>query len=272
MAFESVWLATDLGDDAVGPYLHAMRIGAGASCPVTVLHVQEGGGPAGWEALPTPEVLAGRWAEVDLPDVEREVLRAASTTAMLGPLLTHEGPALLVLGTHRPSGIQRWLRGSVSEILARRSMQALIVPDGVTPFVDPSTGRVRLRRVIVPVGHRRAQVGLDAAAALLDVLQVDAELVLVHVGDRPPHLQAPSDRRVRSVVVSDGDVAGRVLEVAMREGAELIVMATDGHDSLADHLWGSRTERVIRDSPVAVLSVRVDASSAASRRERPDRG
>lgn len=255
MSFESVWLATDLGDGALVPYVHALRVGAGAGCPVTLLHVQGASGTTNWDALPTPDVLETHWS-LSMPEVDHHILHSASTTAMLAPLVERDGPALLVLGTHRRAGLQRWMKGSVAETVARRSLHALVVPDGVRPFVEPDSGRVRLAKVVVPVGYSRAQNGVDAAVALLDALDASAELVLVYVGEVFPALELPTGHRVRKVQVTGGEVVGRVLEVVTRENADLIVMATDGHDSLADDLWGSRTERVIRETPVPVLSVR----------------
>jgi len=41
--------------------------------------------------------------------------------------------------------------------------------------------------------------------------------------------------------------------VARVEKADLIVMSTRGHDSFADRILGSNTERVVRHAPCPVL-------------------
>ena len=46
-----------------------------------------------------------------------------------------------------------------------------------------------------------------------------------------------------------------IVEAARLERADLIVMCTHGHDSLADRLLGSHTERVIGHAPCPVLVV-----------------
>jgi nucleotide-binding universal stress UspA family protein len=48
----------------------------------------------------------------------------------------------------------------------------------------------------------------------------------------------------------------RILEVAAREGARLIVMGAHGRTALADALLGSKVERVTRLAPIPVTVVR----------------
>ena len=55
--------------------------------------------------------------------------------------------------------------------------------------------------------------------------------------------------------VHGGPVWQRIVETAAVEKADLIVMATRGHDSLADRMIGSNTERVVRHAPCPVLVV-----------------
>jgi nucleotide-binding universal stress UspA family protein len=50
-----------------------------------------------------------------------------------------------------------------------------------------------------------------------------------------------------------GTVWDRIVHVARVEKVDLIVMSTHGHDSLADHVLGSNTERVVRHAPCPVL-------------------
>jgi nucleotide-binding universal stress UspA family protein len=53
--------------------------------------------------------------------------------------------------------------------------------------------------------------------------------------------------------VQHGPVWQRIVETARLEKADLIVMSTRGHDSLADRMMGSNTERVVRHAPCPVL-------------------
>jgi nucleotide-binding universal stress UspA family protein len=54
----------------------------------------------------------------------------------------------------------------------------------------------------------------------------------------------------------------RILEVAEREGARLIVMGAQGRTALGDVLLGSKVERVTRLAPVSVTIVKAGAGRA----------
>jgi len=60
---------------------------------------------------------------------------------------------------------------------------------------------------------------------------------------------------VRTGVV-EGDIHRQILDYATEEGVDLIVMGTHGRRGLDRLLIGSVTERVVRSSPVPVLTVR----------------
>ena len=53
--------------------------------------------------------------------------------------------------------------------------------------------------------------------------------------------------------IHKGPVWDRIVHTARLERADLIVMSTRGHDSLADRVVGSNTERVVRHAPCPVL-------------------
>ena len=52
-------------------------------------------------------------------------------------------------------------------------------------------------------------------------------------------------------------MAKTILTAANEHQVDLIAMATRGHDSVLDSVFGSRTERVIHRAPVPVLAVPV---------------
>ncbi|MCA9775579.1 MAG: universal stress protein [Candidatus Eremiobacteraeota bacterium] len=64
--------------------------------------------------------------------------------------------------------------------------------------------------------------------------------------------KAPADIRV---LVVEGPVAQKIIDVAEEEGAGLIVMTTQGAGGLARWLIGSAAERVVRHAPCPVLTI-----------------
>jgi universal stress protein A len=66
-----------------------------------------------------------------------------------------------------------------------------------------------------------------------------------------------------------GDPAVEVLQAATRLGIDLIVMATHGRKGLRRLVLGSVAERVVRESPCPVLTVKPAAVRAGTSRTRP---
>lgn len=66
-----------------------------------------------------------------------------------------------------------------------------------------------------------------------------------------------TDARLRyQLYVATGDPSAHVLDVAKRVGADLIVLATHGRKGLRRLILGSVAERVVREAPCPVLTVR----------------
>lgn len=61
-----------------------------------------------------------------------------------------------------------------------------------------------------------------------------------------------------------GDVAETILETALEQKVDLIVMGTHGRHGLAHLLLGSVAERVLRDAPCPVLTARAQPQSQAA--------
>ena len=85
-----------------------------------------------------------------------------------------------------------------------------------------------------------------------------------HEEDRQEELAELARERIPDAVrcetlVMSGDPAERVLETARGLAADLIVMGTHGRRGLSHLVLGSVAERVVRESPVPVLSVHANA-------------
>jgi nucleotide-binding universal stress UspA family protein len=89
-------------------------------------------------------------------------------------------------------------------------------------------------------------------------LGVEPEVHILHIGAKAPRL-APPEPPTHRVTIDrrDGNVVDGILQAAGELGANLICMATAGHDGILDAIRGSTTERVLRQAPCPVLAVPV---------------
>jgi nucleotide-binding universal stress UspA family protein len=98
---------------------------------------------------------------------------------------------------------------------------------------------------------------LDAASnaagrgeALMRQTQDELQALLVRLGDsRRMPAEAPS------IAVVTGDPAEAILAQISESNADLVVMGTKGLEGAKRLVFGSTTERVLRESPVPVLAV-----------------
>jgi nucleotide-binding universal stress UspA family protein len=135
------------------------------------------------------------------------------------------------------------------------------------------------RKILVPIdfgpsSHAALEIALDLAS------KYGAALYVVHVYEFPAYAYTPTappimsavqdaartrfDEAMQRIAARKPDVKGFLREgapcaeiLAVREGvgAELIVMGTHGRTGVARALIGSVAEKVIRTSPVPVLTV-----------------
>lgn len=100
------------------------------------------------------------------------------------------------------------------------------------------------------------ELGGPDVADWAEKLDVASRSELQRAVDR--HQRARS-RPLKTVMVA-GIPYGDILRVAEEENADLIVMGTHGRTGLPHMLLGSVAERLVRSSPIPVLTVRAPAS------------
>jgi len=150
------------------------------------------------------------------------------------------------------------------------------------------------RKVLCPIDFsEHSLTALDVALKV--VQQNDAALYLLNVAPIPagaagfqpvpldPYPYVEKDRREQleklaqeripatvryEMLVTSGDPAERVLETARGLDADLIVMGTHGRKGLGHLVLGSVAERVVRESPIPVLTVHSTARVRKAARDR----
>jgi nucleotide-binding universal stress UspA family protein len=273
----SILHATDFTVSSELAFAHALKIALAGKTKLYLLHADpDTGEEVDWSAFPGVRRTLARWgvlpegspmsdvgdklgihlAKVSAPD--RDAVRA------IVRFVNDHKADLIVLATHGREGMPRWLRGSVAEPAAREAdTPTLFLPPGTRGFVDPENGALRLRTVLIPFDHRpRPYAAVREGARLCRTLSLsDIALHLVYVGEQGdmPALEFESaipfevTREARS-----GEVVDEILAAAAACQADLIAMATAGHQGFLDALRGSTTERVLRHAPCPVLAVPAD--------------
>jgi nucleotide-binding universal stress UspA family protein len=183
---------------------------------------------------------------------------------------------LIVIGTHGRRGVPRFLLGSVAEKVVRRSPVPVLT-------VGSETRVASFKKILVPVDTgpasdaavEQAVVLAGALGAGVTVLHVYEAPILVYPGAGyvPIHdvslaLETSARAAVDAVVhrlagrvsqvtglVRQGSAWRNINDVALEIGADLIVLGTHGRRGVPRALIGSVAEKVVRTSPLPVLTV-----------------
>ena len=180
---------------------------------------------------------------------------------------------MVVMGTHGRSGFKKWIYGSVAEKIVRQS------PVPVMSVHNPLR-KFAFEKILVPVdfstfSRRAVSQAKDMAAVFR------SKLTFLHVVEAQMHpafyaghidtlfainpgFKGKATESLRefvgdhpdvSLMVTEGQAYNEILQQADAQGVDLILMSTRGLSGLAHFLVGSTTERVVRMSPIPVLTV-----------------
>jgi nucleotide-binding universal stress UspA family protein len=183
---------------------------------------------------------------------------------------------LLVMGTHGRSGIGKLLLGSVAEEVFRQAHCPVLT---VGPNTPPGAKPGEFKKILFATELNPAStVAADFAMSLAQECQ--ARLTLLHVIDEPR-----ADELVAAPDVTDSDIkllhqivrqgselasapeylvevgppAEKILEVARREGSDVIVLGArhpSGFPGAATHLPFTVAHQVVSHAPCPVLTIR----------------
>ena len=273
-SIKSVFHPTDFSHPSGIAFCHALKIALCNRSTFEILHVDsdEPHGPH-WSDFPQVRETLVDWKllkkgspreavdrELGL-DVRKVELGGKNSLAAMCRYLEQKPAELIVLSTEGRDGPSRWLHPSISERLAQRSsIPALFVHKGARGFVNEDTGALQLSRVLVPVDHSpEPAAAISAACSLVESLGasgVTLEALFVGEAATRPHVELTGGSACTLELSTREDApVDAIVAAAQASAADLIVMATAGHDGFLDALRGSTTEQVLRHSPCAVLAV-----------------
>lgn len=220
-------------------------------------------------------------------DIEWESLTSVGHTAdEIATVAKDKKADLVVSATHGRSGLKRLLLGSVSERLMRTlpcPMYIVRSQERETPL--PVVGEIKLKRILVGCDFSPdSDLAIQYAFSLAQEFQT--EIFLAHVIEPDAYKdmlsQAPSGgdlgredlrhdlmEKLKGMVPEEakqwcqpetlllaGQSSDELIKYALVHDVDLIVLGVRGHSVMETLLVGSTTDRVVRQAPCPVLSVR----------------
>ncbi len=268
-ALKHIFHPTDLSEASKTAFLHALRIAVTSRASLTILHV--GGHREDWDEMPQVRRTLKEWGflkdEMDISEflslglgVKKLLAHGSDPLRTCAEYLERHPTDLVVLATNQEDWNTGWMKRRVAEPLLRASgATTLFIPHHRAGFVEPSSGAVRLRRILLPIAADPDPLQAIRAATLMaeHLALENPEFTLLFVGHQA-EMPTPSlpERNgwTWKKTSREGEVPATVLAVEQEMGADLIVMATKGHDGFLDALRGSTTERVLRGASCPMLT------------------
>lgn len=276
LRFGRILHATDLSPSGGLAFAHSLKLALAARGDFLIVHTAANRDQAGseWEAFPGVRQTLTSWGLLPEGAPKSAVTETLGVNVLkldipdhgaahgIQGLVERYGVDLVVMASQARDGVSRWLHPSIAESVARETrLPTLFLPHDGRGFVDPADGTTTLRNILVPI-DRHPDPGSAISIALNLAALVgagQARIHLLHVGDTWPMMPALEEGEPRFVRHhGTGPVVDTIIATAESVDADLIVMATHGHDGILDALRGSTTEQVLRRSGRALLAAPAD--------------
>jgi nucleotide-binding universal stress UspA family protein len=285
--FKNVLFATDYSPAASAAAPFAAEVAKRYGAKLYALHVRTPvvnpmTPPGTWPALEKAALAEDMQHTKELldtfPGLQPEVLiKEGGLWSNLAAVLEESDVDLVVIGTRGRSGIAKFVLGSAAEEIFRQVPCPVLTVGPNTPAPGKKPGeitRILFATDFSPASNAAAPYAVSLAQ------ECQAYLTLLHVigepkpGDlvRPEDLVQSSSRLLHKLVpagadlwcvpeyvVEKGDSAEKILEVAARTGAELIVLGVrqpSGFPGAATHLPIATAHKVVSHATCPVLTIR----------------
>lgn len=184
------------------------------------------------------------------------------TEAILAATRERE-PGLVVMGSHGRTGLSRMMMGSVSENVLREIETPLLITKGSASDEIPVP---QIKRILCSTNYAPHSLrAIEVAASLAGKL--GAELIVMHALESGGDMVAERERLCAWLpastqascawqpVVRSGNAAEQILQVALEDQADLVVVGGRRRSLLRASVLGATTERVVRHAHCPVLTV-----------------
>ncbi len=265
---EFVLHPTDLSAASERAFHHALAIATRLGTRFTLLHSARRATDEG--DFPGVRATLSKWRATGHRDggksarIEKLMMPGKDPVAAVKGYVARNAVDMLVTATEGRSGLARILKPSTAQRMARETrLPTLFVPAEGRTFVDGDTGRVTLRRILLPMDPET-----DASPAMLRAVRSAAlledpmlEITLLHVTDgAPPRaIDAPQLPYCRwTAVERPGKVVNGILAAAEEFKSDAIYMATTWSKGGFGREEGDVTEQVVAGAPCPVMAVPTD--------------
>jgi nucleotide-binding universal stress UspA family protein len=279
-----VLTAVDFSEPARAAFEHALVLSRTHNAELTVVHAVPGDRSFEWDSHERIAMLAALREAAEAAGVRfKERVQHGDPAGMILLHASVERPDLIVLGTHRRSGFDRFRFGSVAETVTLRATQpVLIVP--TVPVGKSADAVMSFNSILVAVDFSPGSIA--AVERALSMAHANSRVTLVHVVPRIPlanvsrysyHLSEPDyhsllardawsrlqelisintrrEQKVHARVVI-GDPSTDIVRVATDVDADVILAGVTFRGPIGRRLVGSTAARVIRIAERPVLAI-----------------
>ena len=272
---KSILHPTDFTDASEKAFAHALAIALLRQTEFTILNVGNNkSDESGWKQFPAVRKTLERWDLLKKGSQKGDVFEqlgvsvikvattGTNTTSAIIKYIENNPIDLVVLTTEGREGLPRWINRSKAEAISQASRTiTLFIPEQGKSFIQLDSGDISMQKILVPVDHQpsphAAIVYATRAAQALGVGNT-VEIILLHVGedDTVFDLSLTEDPAWEfKKVIRSGDPVEEIISAANQFDADVILMATAGHEGVLDVLRGSTTEQIVRNAPCPLAAI-----------------
>jgi nucleotide-binding universal stress UspA family protein len=175
--------------------------------------------------------------------------------------ISKKTPDLLILGTSKRNGAKNFFgRDMAASIGCTVRQTTLYIPERVKPLIDFNSGEINVGKILVPVAADPSpEIPFEMLQRLMPLKGWEnASVVLLHYGDVFPSITMESlhglSFRKSLLPRNKASIPDVIVREARHEKADLVIMATNGRNTISQRIIGSITEQVIRKVPCPVLA------------------
>lgn len=260
---------TDFSADGALAFAHAVRLSLRGRQTLSLLNIATSDmGPrrdglrlvadllSSWGLLPEKSAPEAIKTNLGFEVVSVGIPHEDPRTAILD-YIEHHPCDFAVFATRDHRGLARWMeRSAATRTLRKAKSLLLMVREGARGFVDPKTGEVTLKRVLMPVdGKLDPSLALQRLEAWLKNIGVAPEIRLIYVGNNPPKISPGPNGEFYPLNAREGVAAPSILNFARSWSADLIAMPTARRNGYLAALTGSVTSEILDDARWPVLSI-----------------